>query len=110
MRTRMIKEQKPIAMIIAGGMDGVAEELALFREHASPSPIYAARHTGGFASRLTLEKGGIPPVQIVEDAWLHEGGSPWTPEGNTDPRDSIVPPYGAIMQWLVKRIAANNSF
>ncbi len=30
MRTRMIKEQKPIAMVIAGGMDGVLEESRCF--------------------------------------------------------------------------------
>jgi hypothetical protein len=118
MRTRMIAEQKPVAMVIAGGMDGVREELALFRKYAPESPVYAARDTGGFALLLAanltsepqapaLEPRQIQPLSIVEDDWVLEGGNLSMKDESYDPRDSPLAPYGAIMRWLIKRLAAN---
>jgi hypothetical protein len=109
MRTRMIKEQKPIAMVIAGGMDGVLEEFTLFREHAERSPIYAARDTGGAAARLLVEEGTAPRFHALEDEWLREGGSMGTRAELHDPRERFVPPWAAIMQWLVARLCAESS-
>jgi hypothetical protein len=106
MRERMIVEQSPVAMVIVGGMDGVAEELAFFRKRAQKSPIYVAHATGGAAAALFHEGPEAPGLHNLEYEWWQTAKSKWTPEATADPRERPVPPYGSIMQWLVEQIAA----
>ncbi len=106
MRERMIVEQHPVAMVIIGGMDGVAEEIALYRKRAWKPIVYAARATGGAAAALFEERTAIPGIRCIEDEWMSAAKSRWSPALTADPRERFVPPYGAIMQWLVEQIVS----
>ena len=103
MRARMIAEQKPCSMIIIGGMDGVAEELALFREHSETSLVYAARETGGAAASIS-NQGRTTRIRILEEEWARAASSVWLPPRTEDPRELAIPPYGAMMRWLAPQL------
>jgi len=112
MRTQMISDQNPIAMVIVGGMDGVEEELKLFcTPPRSTMPVYAALATGGAASTLYAEWKYVYPMHDLEREWSQSAKGALnreaSPAESTDPRDKPIPPYGAIMQWLVEQLIAN---
>jgi len=113
MRTRMIDEQQPAAMVVVGGMDGVFEERELFRKYAPPdAPVYAALETGGAASSLYAEWKTADGMHPIEREWQQSAKSVETRDSILerprdlprelipDPREKPVPPYGAMMQWL----------
>jgi hypothetical protein len=55
MRTTMINESKADALVVAGGMSGINEEIALFRDLRAGAPIYLLGMTGGAAARSAHE-------------------------------------------------------
>jgi hypothetical protein len=52
MRTRMLTETEPIAAVFIGGMEGVREEYAMFKERYVNRPTFAVSRPGGEAARL----------------------------------------------------------
>lgn len=58
MRKRMLKETKPAAATFIGGMSGIDDEFALFREIFPNRPTYAVSRPGGAASGLPTESTG----------------------------------------------------
>jgi hypothetical protein len=66
MRERMLRETNPAAMVCIGGMEGVEEELAVFRELRDRAPIYLFGETGGAAALLGDQ------VQARDPRWVHE--------------------------------------
>lgn len=52
MRRTMLEQTRPDAMVCAGGMEGVEEEMKLFREMMSGRPIYVLETTGGAAALI----------------------------------------------------------
>jgi hypothetical protein len=109
MRESLIEDCKPRAMVVIGGMQGVIEEADLYRKFCESNPnlrleIFTAAYTGGVAKRLVKEDTSRF-LTVLETAWLADGGS-WNPESMVaDPRARTLPPYAAMMQWLVQRIA-----
>jgi SLOG cluster3 family len=51
MRQTMVAEPEPDALVVAGGMDGIHEEIQLFRDRDPNAPIYILGKTGGAAAR-----------------------------------------------------------
>jgi hypothetical protein len=99
MRTRMIGEIRPQWMVVIGGMEGVFEEVELFEKRSRTAPVFAARESGGVARQIAEQRERYPRVRVLEDGWREAGGV--TPPQTDDPRDIPMPPYPAIMQWLV---------
>ena len=52
MRETLLDETRPSAMVVIGGMPGVAEEVSLYQERFPGQPIYAIGTPGGIASSL----------------------------------------------------------
>ena len=104
MRIRMIAETRPRIMVIVGGMEGVVEEIRLFREfwekpNLPPPAIFVAKLTGGVARSVAAER-GARFFHILEEEW--PGASlPLESSAGKDPRSEPIPPYRAMMQWLV---------
>ena len=111
MRERMIGETQPRTMVVVGGMEGVFEEVDIFRSmERNPKPgairIYAAGGTGGAAAQLITRQRGAPLLRSLEREWGEASGAPPSSEISTqDPRYRPAPPYGAMMQWLAGDIA-----
>ena len=135
MRERMIRETKPRIMVVVGGMEGVFEEVDLFsdfwmhntellRDKPKPPPLlYVATSTGGAAARVPEETRFEVLKELLTDPaselpFLHEIEQDWEREtALTEPREAIasdaigdprevpLPALGAMMQWLVGRIA-----
>ena len=129
MRQRMIHETKPRFMVVVGGMEGVFEEVELFSEfwmknmellraHPKPPPlIYISPSTGGAAARvlgesrlevirdlLSASSPQLPFLHVLEDDWGSESRLTESHQRSAeDPRDVPLPPFGAMMQWLVGR-------
>lgn len=57
MRVTMLRDSAPVAAIFVGGMEGIIEEHALFREMYPRRPWYALGRPGGMARNLTLDRG-----------------------------------------------------
>jgi hypothetical protein len=114
MRSRMLQETRPLVMVTLGGMGGVIEEAQMFRTFnlnrapSDPVPfIYSAKLTGGAAALLAgplLPE--FPLLRVIEDDWQAAGG--WTANGTDlstrDSREDSMPPYRAMLQWLVGEI------
>jgi SLOG cluster3 family len=135
MRERMLQETKPRIMVVVGGMEGVFEEVDLFsslwmqnpellRDNPKPPPLlYVASSTGGAAARvpeesrfetlkelLTDPASGLPFLHEIERDWEQQTAAAEPREASLndsgkDPRDVPLPALGAMMQWLVGRIA-----
>ena len=101
MRRRMFEETKPVAMVAAGGMEGVIREARLFLE-MSKGNVYFLKTSGGASEELVghvgvAQWGGrmIP----IEDRF---GEVDWdTKERPYLPRQ----PYALLMQKVVRHIA-----
>ncbi len=63
MRRIMIEQSQPAAFLAAGGMEGVEEEVDLFRELRPQAPVYALQSTGGASARLKTTR---PYVEVVD--------------------------------------------
>src|SRR5262249_10537604 len=66
MRTAMIEETSPIAMIAIGGMKGVLDEAELFGELRPGKPIFALATTGGAAAMLPEDRRFADRVRIAD--------------------------------------------
>ena len=90
-------------MVIVGGMEGVVEEIGIFRDfwdkpNLPPPAIFVAKLTGGAARSVAAERG--PFLHVLEDEW--PGASlPLESSAGRDPRSEPIRPYRAMMQWLV---------
>jgi hypothetical protein len=112
MRRRMIEETRPRVMVIVGGMEGVFEEVDLFQsfwrsaKESAGVFVYAAVHTGGAARIVSGRgKGGHPDVRALEEEWSGIESAADVGHKVTDPREIPIPPYPAMMQWLVRRFS-----
>lgn len=72
MRETMLDETQPAAMVVVGGMPGVAEEVELFRERFDGRPVYVIASPGGIAAELVNEA----PEPLV-DLLVHERAYPF---------------------------------
>lgn len=56
MRTRMLAESKPVAMVGIGGMEGLERECELFAATCDHRPIYLLESTGGAARKIASHR------------------------------------------------------
>lgn len=105
MRTRMVAETKPIAMVCIGGMDGVERELDIFREIQKYAPIYTLRSTGGAAALIAARTDYS--VRVIDDELLHELSEKrpanYDREKSQDLTENYIP-YPIIMQRIVQEL------
>lgn len=62
MREDMIRETSPAAFIAAGGMEGIVEEVNLFRELVPGAPVFAIATTGGASATLAEKVDGVRAI------------------------------------------------
>jgi hypothetical protein len=115
MRRRMFQETQPIAMVAAGGMQGVVREARLFLDMFKEGTVYALPTTDGATERLpqylsqnTFDE---PPLQ-TETRWQQRlmsledrfGDSNWQ---TLRQQSAHLPrqPYALLMQKMVQEIA-----
>jgi hypothetical protein len=115
MRRRMFQETQPIAMVAAGGMQGVVREARLFLDMFKEGGVYALRTTGGAAERLPeyLSRNAFDESPLpAETRWRQRltaledrfGDSNWQmlrKQSAGLPRQ----PYALLMQKMVQEIA-----
>jgi hypothetical protein len=70
MRVQMLRESEPAAAAFVGGMDGIADEFALFGEIRPEAPVYPLAGPGGEARRL-LEEMAEPPLAELRDGRVY---------------------------------------
>ncbi len=100
MRRRMIGEMQPVAMVAIGGMQGIFDELRIFRELRQDAPVYALATTGGAAARLVERREpGVRAIDTEVMNPLKEHGELRSREG-----DRPVIPYPLIVQVLVHEL------
>jgi hypothetical protein len=104
MRTRMLRESEPLAMVCIGGMAGVVKEVALFSEQFPDKSVFVLASTGGAAAMLSRTR-----QARVRDADrdalsrpADDGAISKATEGSTGPP---VMPYPFIMQTIVDELA-----
>lgn len=85
MRTRMLVEQAPDAMVCVGGMRGIPDELALFHQYCPNQRVYVLAGTGGAARMLAQER--ADQVSIVDQAAL------MIPATGVEPEMPVPYPY-----------------
>jgi hypothetical protein len=112
MRERMIGETLPRLMVIVGGMDGVYEEVDLFQtlwrssEESGGASIYSAVRTGGAAQIVPgRERKGPLELRVLEEEWVRIEPAGEVKRIAIDLREFPIPPYPAMMQWLVRHIS-----
>jgi hypothetical protein len=127
MRTQMIEQTRPVAMIAIGGMEGTEEEVELFARLREGRPIYVLATTGG-AAGLIAKRPKIHRSRVVvmdeksRDAVMQF----WTEQENRDPRRSkdqsvgegsapsalreqhYYVPYSFVAQQIIAEIAERN--
>lgn len=113
MRTAMIGRTDLDSMVAIGGMEGVQEEVRMFKERHPDLPCYVLKHTGGACLILGEQGGGqydiVDDRVIAErDEWRRQG--PGAPEDGFGRRDEAeaeaeVVPYPLIMQTIVEELA-----
>ena len=97
MRTRMLQETSPVAMVAVGGMQGVEEEARLFVSLCHRR-VYALRITGGAAATLSTS---MPDAGIVElDRFL----PPEAPQPEP-PECGFLAPYPYLMQKMIQELS-----
>jgi hypothetical protein len=97
MRTRMLQETSPIAMVAIGGMQGVEEEARMFVSLCHGN-VYALQTTGGAAATLSSSIPEKTRIRVL-DRFL-----PAQPE----PLESgFLAPYPYLMQRMVQEISAH---
>jgi hypothetical protein len=98
MREKMIEESKPQAMVCIGGMEGVEEEFAIFRQKIPSAPVYALETTGGASAILAAQPAS--GLRVIDREVLAK--TPRTQAWEPGVRRTI--PYPMIMQMLVQEI------
>lgn len=101
MRLAMLEEQRPVAMVCIGGMEGVEEEAQLFRSVSPSRPRYAFSCTGGAASLLCQSNKDF--VREFDQEVLRRLN--WKSSRESDD-DIQVFPFPLICQLLVQEISA----
>jgi hypothetical protein len=116
MRRTLLRDTNPVAMVALGGMGGVREEAAMFRELFPRRPLYVMENTGGAAAWLARR--GVESMTVLDrdvlgklrriDSTLPrpERDRPRPAEDEVD-REEIpyrYTPYPLIMQLLVERL------
>ncbi|HEY0150406.1 MAG TPA: hypothetical protein VGB92_00320 [Longimicrobium sp.] len=115
MRQAMLRETDPVAMVALGGMSGVLEEAAMFRELFPTRRVYVMENTGGAAARLARHGGDAVTVldrRVLEqlheiDPTLQRSGRDRSgrDEPGVDQTDKVpyrYTPYPLIMQLVVE--------
>lgn len=109
MRTQMISESRPRAMVCIGGMEGVESEAEIFFETMRTRPIYALETTGGAAALLGeredrrvrfIDREVLGRLGVKAPAEVAEAVS----DGLRAPMDELLIPYPLIMQVLVAEL------
>ncbi len=100
MRQRMIGEMQPVAMVAIGGMQGIFDELRIFKQHRQGSPIYLLASTSGAAALLAGRR--EPGVRAIDTEVLS------SLQGHEELRsregERPVIPYPLIVQVLVHEL------
>jgi hypothetical protein len=65
MRQRMIRETSPVAMACIGGMEGLEEEVEIFRDLGRGAPIFIFGETGG-AAALLAGRSGNEALRVID--------------------------------------------
>jgi hypothetical protein len=117
MRDRMFKETKPVAMVAAGGMEGIVREAQLFLE-MFPGNIYVLTSFGGAAEKLMeyLETNFLKEERpIAAPPWRHRvipvesrWGVPAWESFQTERAELPAHPWALVMQRVVRHIAAKD--
>ena len=105
MRTRMVIETKPVAMVCIGGMDGVEFELDIFREIQKYAPIYTLRSTGGAAALIAAQT--KYPVRVIDDELLLELSEKRPANDDQEKSEGFSEkyvPFPIIMQRIVQEL------
>lgn len=110
LREEMLKTTKPVAAVYIGGMDGVVEEMSLFRELCQ-GKIYVFAETGGAASYVAA-RDNIPAFdrEVLDRLAGPKKNTRPGPEirgtssGSRQPEIRVIP-YPLICQLLVREIA-----
>lgn len=99
MRRRMIADSDPDAMVCAGGMAGVHEEIKAFRKLRPGKPVYLLEGTGGATARAAMERS--PGMHVIDRDVLER-----LREANHDPHDEIRPAvlYPIVAQTIVRAL------
>lgn len=118
MRSRMLKEPRPVAMVCIGGMEGVEREFDQFREIHPDLPVYVLATTGG-AAALIAEKASEDKraVRVIDQEILDRVRELWSQirrdqerprHEDTEPLEGELEepwvryrPYALIMQLIV---------
>lgn len=66
MRERMLDETQPGSMVCIGGMQGIPDELALYRARFPTRPVYVLAETGGASMMLAHSK--LDGIAVVESS------------------------------------------
>jgi len=100
MRRRMIGEMQPVAMVAIGGMQGIFDELRIFRDLRQGAPVYSLATTGGAAARLVESRD--PGVRAIDLEVLRS--LPGHEALRSREGDRPVIPYPLIVQVLVQEL------
>lgn len=97
MRRRMIADSDPDAMVCAGGMAGVDQEIETFRELRPGAPIYLLEGTGGATARAATKRS--PDTQVIDRDVLQRLRTT-----SRNPDDEIRPAvlYPIVAQLIVR--------
>jgi hypothetical protein len=100
MRRRMIGEMEPAAMVAIGGMQGIFDELRIFRELRRDASVYALATTGGAAALLIGRRDpGVRAIDLEVLGSLQGHEELRSREGHLP-----VVPYTLIVQVLVQEL------
>jgi len=98
MRRQMIAETMPVAFVAAGGMEGVEDEVRIFRELRPAGRVYALAETGGVAAQLAVKYDDVVEMDKRVKERLGE---------YADDRPSAL--YPIVMEQIVGQLSENNS-
>lgn len=96
MRETMISQSKPAAFVAAGGMEGIIEEVQLFRRLRPEAPVFALATTGGASKTLAGRVEGVRAIDEEIKARLLELRK------NADVRPAAL--YPVVMEQIVGRL------
>jgi hypothetical protein len=112
MRSDMIRDTSPIAMIAIGGMKGVLDEAGTFRDLRPGNPIFTLATTGGAAAILARRFGEEHPTRVADRNAEALVRSFWQSQEEPDLRErfreesarTFYVPYAVVAQQLVADI------
>jgi SLOG cluster3 family len=102
MRRRMIADSDPDAMVCAGGMAGVDEEIEKFRDLRPNAPIYLLEGTGGATARAATKRS--PNTHVIDRDLLQRLRTT-----SRNPDDEIRPAvlYPIVAQTIVSELRSH---